>query len=104
MKSLSELSQFLSEPSKPFEKWQPTQCGKLPIYIDEHGKWFYDGSEITRLRMVKLFASVLCKEGKHFYLKTPVEKIAITLEDAPFIIIDWRYEKNIARASFVLYR
>ena len=94
MRSLSELSKLLSEPSKPFDKWQPANCGQLPIFIDSQGKWFYDGSEIARLAMVKLFASVLCKEGAHFYLKTPVEKIAIKVEDAPFIIIDWRYEKT----------
>ena len=36
-----------------------------------------------------MFASVLCKEGAHFYLKTPIEKVTITVEDAPFIIVDW---------------
>jgi len=92
--SLAQLSMQLSEPSKPFNSWQPTHCGELPIVIDEHGQWFYDGSEITRIAMAKLFASVLCKEGTQFYLKTPVEKIAIEVQDAPFIIVDWRFENT----------
>ncbi|MET6759864.1 MULTISPECIES: DUF1285 domain-containing protein [unclassified Pseudoalteromonas] len=94
MISLSELSKRLSEPSKPFDSWQPNHCGELPIVINNEGKWFYDGSEITRPAMVKLFASVLCKEDEQFYLKTPVEKITITVEDAPFIIVDWRFENT----------
>ena len=89
MISLNELSKQLSEPSKPFDSWQPFHCGELPIVINDQGEWFYDGSKITRLPMVKLFASVLCKEGAHFYLKTPIEKVTITVEDAPFIIVDW---------------
>ncbi|MEM7149572.1 MAG: DUF1285 domain-containing protein [Pseudomonadota bacterium] len=94
MISLNELSKQLSEPSKPFEQWQPAHCGQLPLLIDEQGKWFYAGSEITRQSMVKLFASVLCNEDGQFYLKTPVEKIAIEVKDAPFIIVNWHSEKT----------
>ena len=94
MISLNELSKQLSEPSKPFDSWQPSHCGELPIVINDQGEWFYDGSKITRLPMVKLFASVLCKEGAHFYLKTPIEKVTITVEDAPFIIVDWFLKKT----------
>jgi uncharacterized protein len=94
MISLSQLSKQLTEPSKPFESWQPAHCGALPIEINEHGQWFYAGSEITRPALVKLFASVLCKEDQQFYLKTPVEKITITVVDAPFIILDWRVENT----------
>lgn len=94
MISLSQLSKQLSEPSKPFDSWQPAYCGQLPIVINDQGQWFYAGSEITRPAMVKLFASVLCKEDEQFYLKTPVEKIAISVDDAPFIIVDWRFEST----------
>jgi hypothetical protein len=92
MRSVSDLAALLSQPSKPFEQWQPLACGSLPIEIDSHAKWYYQGSEITRLNLVKLFASVLCKEHDTFYLKTPIEKIAITVADAPFMIVSWRYE------------
>ncbi|MGO2010977.1 MAG: DUF1285 domain-containing protein [Pseudoalteromonas sp.] len=94
MISLSDLAQQLSVPNKPFDLWQPTHCGQLPIVIDKQGRWHYCQSEITRIAMVKLFASVLCKEENQFYLKTPVEKIAITVYDAPFIIIDWYFEQT----------
>ncbi len=94
MISLNELSKQLSEPSKPFEQWQPAHCGQLPLLVDEQGKWFYAGSEITRPAMIKLFASVLCREDGQFYLKTPVEKIAIEVKDAPFIIVRWHREST----------
>lgn len=94
MISLTALSKQLSEPSKPFDSWQPAQCGELPIMINEQGQWFYDGSEITRPAMVKLFASVVCKEGEQFYLKTPIEKIAIEVQDAPFVIVSWHIENT----------
>lgn len=94
MISLNELSKQLSEPSKPFDSWQPSHCGELPIVINEQGEWFYGGSKITRAPMVKLFASVLCKEDEYFYLKTPIEKIKITVVDAPFIIVDWFLEQT----------
>jgi len=92
--SLKELAAQFSQPSKPFDSWQPAHCGELPIVIDAQGKWHYAGSEITRNAMVKLFASVLCKEQGQFYLKTPVEKIAITVIDAPFNIIAWHMEQT----------
>ncbi|EWH05846.1 MULTISPECIES: DUF1285 domain-containing protein [Pseudoalteromonas] len=94
MQSLAELETALAQPDKPFDKWQPTHCGQLPISIDVHGVWFYAGSEIKREAMVKLFASVLCKEADSYYLKTPVEKMAITVADVPFIIVDWRFEET----------
>ena len=92
MQSLDELATALEQPSKPFSQWQPQHCGELPIVIDQQGAWLYGGSKINRMAMVKLFASVLCQEQGQFYLKTPIEKIAITVLDAPFIIIDWHFE------------
>ncbi|MBB1294483.1 DUF1285 domain-containing protein [Pseudoalteromonas sp. SG43-7] len=92
MHSLNELATALEQPSKPFSQWQPQHCGELPIIINQQGEWLYGGSKITRIAMVKLFASVLCKEQDTFYLKTPIEKIAITVHDAPFIIVNWRFE------------
>lgn len=94
MLSVSELAASLSQQSKPFAQWQPTECGTLPIVIDSQAKWFYQESEITRIALVKLFASVLCKEHGTFYLKTPIEKITITVADAPFMIVSWRYEET----------
>ena len=88
MQSLAELETALQTPDKPFDQWQPQSCGEVPITIDAQGRWFYAGSEIKREAMVKLFASVLCKEADSYFLKTPVEKMAITVDDVPFMIVD----------------
>ena len=69
MQSLAELEAALQAPDKPFDQWQPQNCGQLPMTIDAQGRWFYAGSEIKREAMVKLFASVLCKEVDTYFLK-----------------------------------
>lgn len=73
----------------PVEKWNPPFCGDLDIRIARDGTWFYLGSPIGRQPLVKLFASVLRRDadGKH-YLVTPVEKIGITVDDAPFLAVE----------------
>jgi len=70
----------------PVEKWHPDFCGDIDMRIASDGTWFYMGTPIGRQKMVKLFASVLRKdEDGKTYLVTPVEKIGITVEDAPFL-------------------
>lgn len=73
----------------PVEKWNPEFCGDLDIVIKRDGTWFYMGTPIGRHALVKLFSTVLRKDldGKT-YLVTPVEKIGITVEDAPFIAVE----------------
>lgn len=73
----------------PVEKWNPDYCGELDMRIAKDGTWFYMGSPIGREALVNLFATVLRKDedGKH-YLVTPVEKIGITVEDAPFLAVE----------------
>jgi hypothetical protein len=78
------------ESSPPFDQWNPTNCGDIDMVIKADGTWWYMGTLISRDRLVKLFASVLVKEGENYFLKTPVEKIGIEVEDAPFIITDWQ--------------
>ena len=68
MQSLADLEAALQAPDKPFDQWQPQNCGQVPILIDAQGRWFYAGSEIKREAMVKLFASVLCKEADNYFL------------------------------------
>lgn len=77
----------------PVEKWNPPFCGDLDIRIAGDGTWFYLGSPIGRKPLVKLFASVLRKDadGRH-YLVTPVEKIGIRVEDAPFLAVEMAVE------------
>lgn len=73
----------------PLEKWSPTSCGVIDLVIKKDGLWWHDGSVIKRDRLITLFSKLLCKENEIFYLKTPVEKIKISVEDAPFLIVDY---------------
>jgi uncharacterized protein len=72
----------------PVEQWNPPYCGDIGLKIARDGTWFYQGSPIGRMPMVKLFASVLRRDadGKH-YLVTPAEKVDVTVEDAPFLAV-----------------
>lgn len=73
----------------PSADWNPPYCGELDVRIAADGRWFYQGAPITREPLIRLFASVLRLEsdGRH-YLVTPVEKVAIQVEDAPFVSHD----------------
>ena len=72
----------------PVHKWNPEFCGDIDIRIARDGTWFYMGSPIGRQRLVRLFSTVLRKDddGEH-YLVTPVEKLRIQVEDAPFLVV-----------------
>lgn len=72
----------------PVELWNPPFCGDLDMEIRADGSWFYLGTPIAREAMVRLFASVLKREGDRFFLVTPVEKVGIRVQDAPFVAID----------------
>ncbi len=73
----------------PVEKWNPPFCGDLDIRIAANGLWYYMGTPIGRDKMVRLFSTVLRKDddGKT-YLVTPVEKIGISVDDAPFLAVE----------------
>jgi hypothetical protein len=73
----------------PVHLWNPPFCGDLDIRIARDGTWYYLGTPIGRQPLVQLFASVLRKdEDGKTYLVTPVEKIGIIVEDAPFVAVD----------------
>jgi hypothetical protein len=74
---------------RPVERWNPPHCGEIDIRIGADGAWFYRGSPIGREALVRLFASVLRREpdGGHV-LVTPVEKLGIDVEDAPFLAVE----------------
>ena len=75
--------------ARPVERWNPPYCGEIDIRIAADGTWFYRGSPIGREALVRLFASVLRREadGSHV-LVTPVEKLGIAVEDAPFVAVE----------------
>ncbi len=76
----------------PVHLWNPEYCGDLDIRIARNGMWWYLGTPIGRLELVKLFASVLKLEDGKYFLVTPVEKIGIRVDDAPFVAVDFRVE------------
>ena len=69
----------------PVHLWHPEHCGEIDIVIRRDGLWFHEGSPIGREALVRLFSTVLRKDPDGFHLVTPVEKMRITVEDAPFI-------------------
>jgi uncharacterized protein len=74
----------------PVHLWNPPFCGDLDIRIAADGTWFYLGTPIGRPALVRLFASVIKREGDRYFLVTPVEKIGIVVEDAPFLAVEMR--------------
>ncbi|MFK7868079.1 MAG: DUF1285 domain-containing protein [Roseobacter sp.] len=76
----------------PVHLWNPPFCGNLDMRIARDGTWFYEGTPIGRPGLVKLFSSILKKEGEDFFLVTPVEKVGIQVDDAPFLAVDFDAE------------
>ena len=68
--------------------WDPPFCGEIDLQIKADGSWWYQGSVIARPALVKLFASILRYDSGQYYLVTPVEKVRIQVEDAPFFVVD----------------
>jgi hypothetical protein len=72
----------------PVERWDPPFCGDIDMRIARDGTWFYQGTPIGRPALVRLFSTILWREGDRHFLKTPVEKVGITVDDAPFVAVD----------------
>ncbi len=75
-------------PLPPVHLWNPPNCGEIDIRIARDGRWFHEGSPIGREPLVRLFSTILRHDADGYYLVTPVEKLAITVEDAPFLAIE----------------
>ncbi|PKI03265.1 DUF1285 domain-containing protein [Glaciecola sp. 33A] len=96
---LGKLTQQLGNTSAtrqipPVEKWDPPFCGDMNLVIKSNGEWWHEGTPFTRAKLVSLLSSVLKKEDDAYFLVTPVEKIGIKVEDVPFIVVNWRFEKG----------
>jgi hypothetical protein len=76
----------------PVERWHPPFCGDIDMRIAADGTWFYNGTPIGRPALVKLFASILRKDPDRFVLVTPVERVGIEVEDAPFLAVEMAVE------------
>ncbi|MCC7319525.1 MAG: DUF1285 domain-containing protein [Rubellimicrobium sp.] len=76
----------------PVHLWNPPFCGDIDIRIARDGTWFYLGTPIGRPELVALFSSILWREGDDHFLVTPVEKVRIRVDDAPFVAVDFTRE------------
>ena len=92
--SLADIARLAQERRlPPVEKWNPTHCGDSQMRIGRDGTWFHEGSPIGRPAMVRLFSTILRREPDgRFVLVTPVEKLDIAVEDAPFVAVELKSE------------
>jgi uncharacterized protein len=70
------------------EQWNPPFCGDIDMRIARDGTWFYGGTPIARPALVRLFSTILRKDSDGYVLVTPVEKVGIKVEDAPFLAVE----------------
>ncbi|MFZ5956064.1 DUF1285 domain-containing protein [Pseudomonas knackmussii] len=84
------LAQIPSTPGKglpPVHLWNPPCCGDIDMRIARDGTWYYLGTPIGRKPMVKLFSTIIRRDGDDYFLVTPVEKCGIRVDDAPFVAV-----------------
>jgi hypothetical protein len=87
----------------PVHLWNPPFCGDIDMKIDADGTWFYQKTPIGRHALVKLFASVLKREGEKYFLVTPVEKVGIAVAEVPFLAVEMKTE-NGERGTSLRFR
>jgi len=80
----------------PVHLWNPPYCGEIDMRIAADGTWFYHGTPIGRPALVKLFASILKREGNNYFLVTPAEKCGIVVADAPFMAVELKAAEGAA--------
>jgi hypothetical protein len=89
LRGLSEArTHFPERGPAPVQLWDPPFCGDIDMRIARDGAWFHGGAPIGRPALVKLFSSILRKDPERFCLVTPVEKVGIVVEDAPFLGVE----------------
>jgi hypothetical protein len=89
LEALASRAERAGVGAPPVERWNPSHCGTLDILIDAEGRWFHEGAPIEREALVRLFSSILRREADGgFVLVTPAEKMAIRVEDAPFVAVE----------------
>jgi hypothetical protein len=103
--SLADIARMAEERRlPPVEKWHPTHCGDSAMRIARDGTWYHEGSPIGRPAMVRLFSTILRREPDGaFVLVTPVEKLDIKVEDAPFVAVELKSEGE-GRARTLAFR
>ena len=95
--SISKITkdlQSLNQKFPPVEKWNPALCEGQEFFINREGDWFYNDSPIKNKKLINLFSTVLRKDNDVYYLVTPVEKVPVKVELAPYKVIDFEFIKN----------
>jgi len=87
----------------PVERWNPPFCGDIDMRIAADGTWFYQKTPIGRPALVRLFASVLKREGDKYFLVTPAEKVGLIVEEVPFLAVELKVEHD-ARGQVLNFR
>lgn len=82
----SQLGLQQSNQYPPVSDWNPPLSGVMDMRIDREGRWWHEGEQIKRKKLVRLFSSILKREGDRFYLVTPVEKWQIQVDDRPLLV------------------
>ncbi|MGK6323580.1 DUF1285 domain-containing protein [Sphingomonas sp. DT-51] len=92
--SVADIARLVeSDQLPPVERWDPAHCGDSEMRIARDGTWYHQGSPITRPAMVRAFSRILRREPDGGYvLVTPVEKLDIAVEDAPFVAVELKAE------------
>lgn len=89
LEALAARAQRAGLAAPPVERWDPPDCGAMDLRIGQDGTWVHEGRAIRREALVRLFATILRREPDgRFVLVTPVEKLSIEVEDAPFLAVE----------------
>jgi hypothetical protein len=96
LEAITGVIQRSGKGAPPVELWNPPFCGDLDMRIATDGTWLYLKTPIGRPALVKLFASVLKREGDKYFLVTPVEKCGIRVDDVPFLAVELNVENKDA--------
>ena len=89
---LGEAAEARKRGPAPVHLWNPPYCGEIDMRIAADGTWHYCGSPIGRIGLVKLFAAVLRRDPERYVLVTPVERVGVRVDDAPFLAVEMRAE------------
>lgn len=91
MLDLTDVPQDKTSGLPPVHQWTPDFCGDMALLIKANGDWVHEGDKIKRPKMVTMFSRILWYENAEYFLVTPVEKVRVQVEDAPFLVTKWRY-------------
>ena len=94
--SISKIKKDLEGQKKfpPVDQWNPDLCEGQEFFIDREGDWFYNHSPIKNKKLINLFSTVIRNDNNNYFLVTPVEKVPVKVELAPYKVIDFEISKN----------